>query len=281
MHNDPPADDEQRAQAQVFGQFVAQLRQHMQLTGYRHVSQEVLAHLMGTNKSQISRIEHGKVLVTRRTVDKLAEALRLSTAQRQRLLRLAGFHPDIAVTVLPQRADFERASGAVRDSWLSPAPPAAVLIDNTWTIWEASPVFARLFSMKSPAELMSRHMLELAFDPELGLRAALRGRVEDQHLDAFLVGQAARFYAQHLHGQHTSWYRNLLQRLSVKSGFAQAWDEASSMRGSVSDDRDVLRFKDGCRLIVHTVPLAVDRRFLLVRYLPADVATARLVELRD
>jgi transcriptional regulator with XRE-family HTH domain len=278
MHDDPPPEADPRAQAELFGQFVAKLRQQMQLAGYRRVSQEVLAHLMGTNKSQISRIEHGKVRVTRRTVEKLAEALQLSPAQKQRLFRLAGFHTEVAVAVLPQRADFERASGAVRDRWLAAAPPAAVLIDYSWAIWEANAAFARLFSTKSPAELMNRHMLELAFDPELGLRDALRERVEDHRLDAFLIGQAAGFRAQHLHDQHAPWYRTILQRLSSKTGFDHAWDQAALMRGVASEDQDVLHLRGGGRLIMHSMPLVADRRFLLVRYLPADLVTARLVE---
>lgn len=278
MYSNPSADSDPHTEAKRFGEFVATMRQRMQLAGYRRVSQEVLADLMGTNKSQISRIENGKAHVTRRTVDNLAVALQLSPKHRQRLYHLAGFHGVSAASLLPQRGDFERVAGPLRESWLSLAPPAAALIDASGTIWEANPVFTRLFSTRTPADLAQRHLLDLAFDPELGLRDALHGLVEDNDLTAFLRGRAATFAARHVHDQRAAWYRDLLQRLSANRDFTHVWDEVSSKRGNVMGEQGVLRFIGGGRLFKHTMRVSSDQRFRLLLLIPADLTSARILE---
>lgn len=79
-----------------FGARLARLREA------RGLAQNQLARMAGLDPSSVSRIEKGERGVSREVVDRIAEALDLTAAQRVELLQAAGYLPSVVASLLSE-----------------------------------------------------------------------------------------------------------------------------------------------------------------------------------
>jgi transcriptional regulator with XRE-family HTH domain len=266
----------------ALGEFVGLIR------AWRRLTQEALAKGMGEDdeargdKGYISRVETGHIKHPKPpTLRRIARGLRLGPYEAHLALRIAGYQAWAGETlVAPDEPARRRVVDALRGEWLGDhGVPLAALIDLQGTIWYATESFARLFSTMSAAALVGCHLLELCLDPRLGMARALAGLVAEADQTEFVARGIAVFRLASLADGATRWRRGVLARLEDLPAFGRLWNAPQSYVTMTVDGLYRLPLAAGGSLLVVTLPVVIDPRFLLLIVTPSADAAA-LIERR-
>jgi transcriptional regulator with XRE-family HTH domain len=137
-------------------------RSRRQAHNGRAWSQDDLALAVGTDTSHVSRIERGTVVPSRATLERIAGALELTTAQHDLLARFAGYAPE---TQLPTEAEIVQAVTAIDRLVRGYAHPVSLITFDLRLVY-ANPLYLR--SRRVAPALFDRHLRGRTI-PELSL----------------------------------------------------------------------------------------------------------------
>lgn len=146
----------------------------------RDLSQMALAEVAGTSQRHVSFLELGRSKPSRSMVLQIAESLRLSLQNRNRLLLAAGY-----AAAYPQRAldsaDMQPLKLALQRMLRHHKPYPAIVVNRRWDLVQMNGTVARLFAMigdgaevwKKVAPDGRRNILKMIFHSD-GLRPYIR-----------------------------------------------------------------------------------------------------------
>jgi transcriptional regulator with XRE-family HTH domain len=167
-------DDSSASSRAAFGAALRELRR------VRDLSQMDLAEIAGTSQRHVSFLEIGRSQPSRAMVLQIAEALRLTLANRNRLLVAAGY-----TAAYPQRplddAGMEPLKQALQRMLRHHEPYPALVVNRRWDLVLMNGVVPRLFALVGDAEAMwqkvapdgDRNVLKMVLHPD-GLRPYIR-----------------------------------------------------------------------------------------------------------
>jgi len=252
MHTEP----------QAFGSLIKAWRAR------RRLSQLDLALDAELSQRHVSFLESGRSKPTRQSIEKLADALTVPRAERDRLFAAAGFVPP--ATLNPWTPEARAAIDATLDFIIERHDPfPAMVVDRLWNLQRANAATSRFLARFGPAA--SQNVVAALLHPD-GPRRAL---VNWREVAAGLVGLIETEVARRLDDGEG---RALLLEIFDLPGVADACAKSPASPGApvVSlhfhlDGRDLRLFS-----LVATVGMSVDpslEDLKLETLLPADEAT--------
>jgi transcriptional regulator with XRE-family HTH domain len=250
-------------------------------------SQEQLALAMGTGQAHISRIEGNRQVPDYATMARICEALDLSQVDRSYLLTLAGYQ---LMPPLPEPAAIERVMTKLRpvvDSY----PYPAVLLDESerqwYQNWLAAELWGQCFGSTDHSGLIElirgRRSVEFLFDPAISADRRPLWQAAYGDLEHIMDRNVALFWRTCKLRPDDLEQSAIAARLMANPEFSSRWER---MEEGVSDlsflDHAIYAIRSASygRVTVNAwrTRTAVDERFIVTHFLPADDEARRALE---
>ena len=226
---------------------------------------EVSLRIGWKDSTRLSKIEQGRVgKPTRKTVDKIIEALGLTDQEKGEFLLTGSY--------LPTDKETDRAIRTVGEKILT-WPYPAYLMDFSWRTLLINQPAIDIF--KFPQELL-RIVRKINFNVLGGAATKwpmeiFKGDDKDtlKPLDQTLVAQ---FKAEHLGKENEKWYKHLVNSFMGDASFRKLWDtiDATDYHKKLYDyEYKLIKWPNGKIITYHIFDskLVFDRRFIVVLYL--------------
>lgn len=246
-------------------------------------AQEDLAVAIWSDKSHVNRIERGHAVPTRRTLERICEALALSWPERAQLLGLGGYFVDFPS---PTSADIERVAEHSAKLLAASAYPIC-LMDRDYRIWDLNELHARCWLGFVDRAAALEHVRGLStVDKLLDPLVSAWWQAVIVDFDAYARRALTRF-------QHSLSLRSpdasmdaIVQRIEADPRYNRLWREISS----AGSGQDAPAFLDHqmvvvdhpqlgrYRILIWHTSLTTDERFFLSHHVPADGASQALFE---
>lgn len=246
----------------------------------KRLSQLDISLLIGwSDTTRLSKIEQGRVgKPTRKTIEKIIEALKLSNQEKGEFLYMGGYIPTdkevkkIVKEIVPKL-----------ESW----PYPAYLMDFSWRFLYTNGLNLRVFNMdlswqKKTIELKP-NVLMFPFLPKDQIPVDVEKGEDKDQLKPFAVAQIAAFKTETHSFQNEGWYTRLIQELMNFEEFRKLWPkidakdyykklydyEYKRITGVYKGKKKSLDFH------IFTARVINDPRFQEVLYFPANKETER------
>lgn len=239
--------------------------------------QEVSLKIGWKDTSRLSKIEQGRVgKPTRKTAERIIEALGLSEQEKGEFLLVGGY--------LPTDEEVKKAIGEVSekiDNW----PYPAYMMDFSWRILYTNYLNLEAANLpkswKKMVERIKPNVLMFPFLPKDQFPVKIEKGEDAEHLKSFQIAQVAAFKTENSRYQNESWYKKLIQALMEYEDFRKLWPkvgledyhkklfdyEYKRMTGVYQGKKRSLDFH------LFTAKMISDPRFQIVFYYPANHQT--------
>ncbi|MBL8014999.1 MAG: helix-turn-helix transcriptional regulator [Candidatus Doudnabacteria bacterium] len=225
------------------------------------ISQLELETLIDAAPGSISRIENGKVNPNKETLLDICDALRLPIYER---LYVIGANYS-QVTTEERELVLEKLASTLADPEF-----LGYLLDDTYSVLAIGATYKTFLTQLGvdSDKLLGKNMLEIVFNPELGIRSA----IPEARFDQIAINLMSFFYKELGFRLNEPWWEELLLRLKTFPRFQELWDsiEDKSINIYAPTSRKVF-FKLGDNEIETSYSLGAvvyDPRFTLVEYKP-------------
>jgi transcriptional regulator with XRE-family HTH domain len=217
------------------------------------------------DSTRLSKIEQGRAgKPTRKTVDKIIEALELTDQEEGDFLLVGNY--------LPTDKEIDRAIKVVREKILN-WPYPAYLLDFTWHMWLVNRPTIDVFGFPQDllktirkANLNTLGTATRNWDMEI-----LKGD-DKKNLRSFAQTLIAQFKAEHLGAENEKWYKQLIDKLAKDSSFSKLWNSIGAKdyhKKLYEYEYKSIKRQDGKTINYHIFDskLVFDRRFDVILYL--------------
>lgn len=232
---------------------------------------EVSLRIGWKDTSRLSKIEQGRVgKPTRKTAEKIIEALGLSEQEKGEFLLVGGY--------LPTDEEIKRAIREVKekvDNW----PYPAVFIDFSWRCLLVNQATIETFGF--PKDFINQvpkvkpNLLELVIAPKELLPVDIFKGDSEKNLKPFPIAQVAQFKFEQLGRENDDWYKKLVGRLIKNPEFRKIWVEvnpSNSHKKLLDYEYKIIKWPNNEKpekiFHVFSSRLISDQRFQLILYLP-------------
>jgi transcriptional regulator with XRE-family HTH domain len=246
-------------------------------------AQEDLAVAIESDKSHVNRIERGHAVPTRRTLERICDALALSWPERTQLFALAGFIVELPAPKAEEVAHVKQHAEALIDGSSYPI----CLMDREYRIWDLNVLHASCWlgypdRASALAHVQGLRTVDLLLDPEV---SGWWGRVVVD-FNAYARRALTRLARTASIHNRDSAFEATIDRVSGDPRYSALWHEVTSGAASQSTpaflDHQMVAVNHPqhgpYRIWIWHSSLTFDERFFLSHHVPADAATQALFE---
>lgn len=224
------------------------------------MSQLELEAAIQTSPGVISRIEAGKVNPTKETLLEISSVLRLPPTERFHLL-------DETYQQINEK-DVSRVISNLKELFRKPGF-LGYLIDDKYTVIAISESFKEFMQNLGidPTKLERKNMLEVIFNPDLGIR----GIIKSEEFESVAINLLAFFNQELSYRLNEPWWKELTQDLYQYPEFKELWEttQRTEVNGYDPEAR-VIEFDIGGQIIKTFYNLTAiydDPRFTIAEYI--------------
>lgn len=240
---------------------------------------EVSLRIGWSDATRLSKIEQGRVSKpTRKTLDKIMDALELDVHQRGEMLRVG--------TRIPEALESKKVLSVLIKEVQHVNYPI-LIVDTFWTTYYVNDQFIKLFSLSKAcvADINSNHpnWLELLFSTDYINSNTIKAGSSEKKVSEYKNYQISQFKYEMSEYITETWFNDLIKKLKINPEFKEKWENMSHKEDSaylwydyefyeIINNGQVLKFH------VCTMRPSIDPRFNYIVHFPADKKTIDFFE---